>query len=98
MGRTGAPGSVLTKTILVKSLQKRCSDRPCSYQNQVRTIVAGRQNNAQTIEVLGAYYTSGKACGSLVLQATLPGVRGLSAFICFHYIGRSNPSEEIGFL
>ena len=32
---------------------------------QVQTIVTGRQNDAQTIEVL-------RICGNLVLQATLP--------------------------
>ena len=99
-GRTSTPGSILIKTTLVKSLQRCCSTpRPCLYQRLEQTIVAGRQNDPQ-IEVLGAYYTSWKVYGNLVMQAMLLGRRGLSMWLvlCFQYSGRSNPAEEIGFL
>ena len=42
---------------------------------QVWTIVAGRQNVAEMIEVPEAYTLLGKAYGNLVLQATLPGAK-----------------------
>ena len=45
---------------------------------QELTIVAGRQTNNQSSQSL---YTSGKAYGKLVLQATLPWARGLSAWL-----------------
>ena len=72
---------------------------------QVQPIIAGKQNGAQTIEVPGAYsYTSGKAYGNLVLQATLPVAKRpqcmASTFLgkCFHYSKRYTPAEEVGFL
>ena len=70
---------------------------------QVQTIVAGRQCDTQTIE-FRSLYTSGKAYGNLVLQATLPGVKKLRVWLVLflenvlHYSGRSNPAEEIRFL
>ena len=68
MGRMSlfsGPGSVLMKTTLVKSLQRRCSQH---------TDLAGSQRDTQTIEFPRAY-TSGKAYSNLVLQATLPGAK-----------------------
>ena len=69
-----APGSILITTTLVKSLQRRCSSQhpDLALSKQVRTIVAARQCDAQTIEFSGAFTLSGKAYGNLVLQATLP--------------------------
>ena len=50
-------------------------------------------------------YTSGKAYGNLVLQATLPGVKKLLAWLVLFSENvlplqryRSNPAEEIRFL
>ena len=50
----------------------------------------GRQNYGQTIEVpeLILYYTSGKVCHNLVLQATLPGAKeqfGANVFVNLVY-------------
>ena len=53
---------------------------------QVRTIVAGRQRDGRTIEFPGAY-TSGKAYGNLVLQATLPGAKKLPC-VASAFLGR----------
>ena len=48
-----------------------------SLSKQAPTIVAGRRRMLKIIDVLGAYYTSGKAYGNSVLQATLPGEKAL---------------------
>ena len=56
MSLLSVPGSVLIKTTIIKSLAEAfwcCPDRV--LVKQVRTIVAGRKVDAQTIEVHGAY-------------------------------------------
>ena len=65
-----APGSVLIKTTLMKSLAEAlwCT-QTVFLSKQVLTIVAGRRRNAQMIEIPGAYTV-------LVLQAAHPGAHG----------------------
>ena len=89
------PGSVLIKATLTKSLAEEVvlQDRVLV---KTRTV-AGRRRDAQTIEVPWSLYTS----KVILLQATPPGAkrppRMASAFLGFHYSGRSNLAEEIGF-
>ena len=67
MSLFSAPGSVLFKRTLLKSLQRRCSQHPdlFSYLNKYGQYSLRRSN-------FPSRYTSGKAYGNLVLQATLP--------------------------
>ena len=76
MSLFSVPGSVLIKTTLLKSLQRRCSQHPdlalvktSTDNSRWQTAVMLRRSNFRSL------YTSGKACGNLVLQATLPGVK-----------------------
>ena len=56
MSLLSAPRSVLIKIMLVKSLAEALwYTQTVFLSKQVRTIVAGRQTVAQTIEVFGAY-------------------------------------------
>ena len=55
MSLLSAPGSVFIKTTLMKSPAEALNcgaSRTMFLSKQVRTIVAGRQSDAQTIEVL----------------------------------------------
>ena len=55
MSRLSAPGNILIKTMLMKSLPEAlwCT-QTVFLSKQVLTIVAGRRRDAQTIEVPGA--------------------------------------------
>ena len=56
MNLLSAPGSVLIKIALMKSSAGLSGAAQTVFlSKQVRTIVAGRKRDAQTIEVLGAY-------------------------------------------
>ena len=78
----------------------RCVVAHPDHVLQIRTIVTGRRRDAQTIEIP---YTSRKAYGYLVVQATPLGKEAsllgfIVLFMCFYYSGRSNSAEEIAFL
>ena len=101
-GRMSEPGSVLIKTTLLKSLQRHCSEHP-----DLALIKTSTDNSHwQTVRcsddrISLSLYTSEKAYGNLVLQATLPWAKKLRLWyfswkMHFHY--RSNPAEEIMFL
>ena len=62
MNLFSAPGTVLIKTTLLKSLQRPVvvSTQISLLSKQVRAIVAGRQRDGQTIEFPGAYTLLGK--------------------------------------
>ena len=54
---------------------------------QVQTIVAGRQNDAQTIKIPRSY-TTGKAYDDLVLQATPLGAKRLLCVASAFFFGK----------
>ena len=101
MSLCSAPGSVLIKTILLKSLQRRCSQHPDLALIKTSTDNScwqtARQSNFQSL------YTSGKAYGNLVL--VLHGVKK-PPYMASAFLGKSasttavdsNPAEEIRFL
>ena len=58
MSLFSAQGSVLIKTTLLRSLQRRCSQH--TDLTLIKTIVAARQRDVQTMEFPGAYTLLGK--------------------------------------
>ena len=78
MSLFGVPGSVLIKTTLLKSLQRRCSQHPGLALIKIST---DRQLDAQTIEFPGAYTLLEKPMVTLVLQAKLPGAKKFPAWL-----------------
>ena len=103
MSLFSAPGSIVIKTTLLKSLQ-----RHCSQHTDLALIKTSTDNRHWQIaqcsddQISWSVYTSGKAYGNLVLQATLPGAKKLCLWLVLFlenmYSGRSNPAEEITFL
>ena len=82
MSLFSAAGSVLIKTTLVKSLQRRCS------QHTDLALVKTNMDNSRWLttrrsddRISRSLYTSGKAYGNLVLQATPPGAKKLRAWL-----------------
>ena len=102
MSLFSAPGSILIKTTLLKSLQRHCSQHTDLALIKVSmTMVTGRQCDVN----FWSLYTSGKGYGNLAQQATLPGTKKLCAWLVLFlenvlplYSSRSNPAEEIRFL
>ena len=103
---SSTPGSVLIKTTLVKSLQKRCTQhtdlaliKTSTDNSRWQTMRCSDDRISQNL------YTSRKAYGNLVLQATLSGAKKLRAWLVLFSENllpiqryRSNPAEEIRFL
>ena len=76
MSLFSAPGSVLIKTTLLKSLQRRCSQHPDLALVKTSTDNSRWQTaRCSDDRISRSLYTSGKAYGNLVLQATLPGAK-----------------------
>ena len=79
MGRMSlfsAPGSVLIKTTLLKSLQRRCSQHTDLALIKTSTDNSRWQTaRCSDNQISRSLYTSGKAYGNLVLLATLPGAK-----------------------
>ena len=77
-----APGNVLIKTTLLKSPQRRCSQHPDLAPTKTSTENS-RWQTARCSEdrISRSLYTSDKAYGNLVLQATLLWVKKLGPWL-----------------